>query len=122
MANIGVVGAGYVGLVTSACLANLGHTVVCVEINEERLNALQQEQIPIYEPGLAEMVIRSHREGRLSFTNAASEMVPEADFIFLAVNTPPSADGTADTSYVFAAVDSILEHAHPGQIIVVKST
>ncbi len=120
--SVTVIGAGYVGLVTSACLAELGHTVVCVEINPLRLAMLERGEIPIYEPGLEELVRRHRTDGRLTFTDDYTVAIPAADFAFIAVNTPPAADGRADTSFVFSAADAILAHARPGLIIVTKST
>ncbi|MBI3961278.1 MAG: UDP-glucose/GDP-mannose dehydrogenase family protein [Deinococcus sp.] len=122
MSTVSVIGAGYVGLVTAACLAELGHTVVGVEIDPRRLSALQRGAVPIHEPGLSELVARHHSTGRLSFTNAYTAAIPGSEFVFITVNTPSGPDGQADTGYVYAAVRSVLEHARPGLILVMKST
>jgi UDPglucose 6-dehydrogenase len=121
-ARISVIGAGYVGLVTSACLADLGHTVTCVEIDPERLAQLKQGQVPIYEPGLDEMVARNRLAGRLLFTADHAAAVQDAAIAFIAVNTPPGPDGQADTSFVFSAARAVIAHAAPGLIVVTKST
>jgi len=122
MSNVCIAGAGYVGLVTGACLAELGHTVVCLETDPRRSCALNRGELPIHEPGLSALVARQRRAGRLTFTDHYGQAVPPAEFAFIAVHTPPSENGQADPSFVFAAVRSLLEHARPGLIIVVKST
>ena len=121
-AKIAVLGAGYVGLVTGACLADLGHGVTCVEIDPERLARLERGEVPIYEPGLDEVVARNREVGRLAFTADHAAAVRDAAFAFIAVNTPPDPDGQADTSFVCAAARSVIAHAAPGLIIVIKST
>jgi len=121
-AKIVVLGAGYVGLVTGACLADLGHVVTCVEIDPERLARLDRGEVPIYEPGLDEIVVRNRTAGRLAFTAEHAAAVRDAAFAFVAVNTPPSLDGQADTSFVFAAARSVIAHAAPGLVLVIKST
>lgn len=122
MSRVSVVGAGYVGLVTAACLAKLGHEVTCVEIDPRRLRRLELGQIPFHEPGLAPLVQRYCSIGRLAFTEDYAESVGKSEFVFIAVNTPPRPDGEADTGYVFAAARSALEHARQDAAIVVKST
>jgi UDPglucose 6-dehydrogenase len=121
-ANIGVIGAGYVGLVTSACLAELGHTVTCVEIDRDRLARLERGEMPIHEPGLDRLVERNRQAGRLAFSRDHSAALKDVEFAFVSVNTPPSADGQADVSFVFAAVRSILDHAGADVTVVTKST
>ena len=121
-ARIAVIGAGYVGLVTSACLANLGHAVTCVEIDPERLARLERGEVPIYEPGLDEIVTHNRLAGRLAFTADHAAAIQDAAFAFVAVNTPPGLDGQADTSFVFAAARAIIAHAAPGLVLVTKST
>lgn len=122
MARVSILGAGYVGLVTGAGLAELGHDVVCVESAPERLAVLERGDISIHEPGLSTLIDRHRASGRLRFTGEYARAIPAAEFVFIAVNTPAGPDGAADTTYVFAAVGSMLEHGHAGQIIVTKST
>ncbi|HET7376298.1 MAG TPA: 2-dehydropantoate 2-reductase N-terminal domain-containing protein, partial [Anaerolineae bacterium] len=106
MKNIAVVGVGYVGLVTGTCLADLGHRVVCLDVNAERVENLKKAIMPIYEPGLEEIVRRNMHAGRLSFTTSYAEAVngtsPDqaAEFVFIAVGTPSAVDGKADLDYV----------------------
>ena len=121
MSNVSVIGAGYVGLVTSACLAQLGHSVACLEIDRTRLSMLRRGKLPIHEPGLHQLIDDQRRAGRLIFTEDYSAAIPNSEFVFIAVNTPPKSDGHADTSFVFAAVRSVLEHAGPEATIVIKS-
>ncbi|MGH3089718.1 MAG: UDP-glucose dehydrogenase family protein [Rubrobacteraceae bacterium] len=98
--KVGVVGSGYVGLVTGACLANLGNRVTCVDIDEKRVEGLRRGVMPIFEPGLEEMVVRGLGAGRLSFTTELPEVARESDIVFIAVSTPPDEDGSADLSNV----------------------
>lgn len=122
MRRICVVGVGYVGLVTGACFADLGNQVICLDIAEERIEKLKRGEMPIYEPGLTEIVARNVAAGRLAFTTQYSDAVPDAYFIFIAVNTPPSTDGEADLQYVRAAAESISQVLTNYAIIVNKST
>ncbi len=122
MKQITVVGVGYVGLVTGTCLADLGNRVVCLDINEERIEGLKQGIMPIYEPGLEEMVRRNVKAGRLSFTTSYEEALREAEFVFIAVGTPEGVDGEADLRYVRMAARSIAEVMDHPMIIVNKST
>jgi UDPglucose 6-dehydrogenase len=122
MRKICVVGIGYVGLVTGACFADLGNQVTCLDIAEERIEKLQRGEMPIYEPGLEEIVARNVAAGRLTFTTEYAQAVPGAHFIFIAVNTPPSADGEADLQYVRMAAESISQVLSNYAIIVNKST
>lgn len=94
--NIAVVGTGYVGLVSGTCFAEMGVNVTCVDVNEKKITRLLQGQIPIYEPGLEEMVLRNHREGRLNFTTDITTCLDNVDVVFSAVGTPPDEDGSAD--------------------------
>lgn len=103
--NVGVVGAGYVGLVTGACLAHVGHRVACVDKNEARVAELEEGRVPIYEPGLEELVVRSRK--RLSFTTDLPGVVRNSDVLFIAVDTPPGEDGSADLSSVGAVARSV---------------
>ncbi len=122
MKNITVIGAGYVGLVTGVCFADLGNRVVCVDINEQRIEDLNRGVMPIYEPGLEELVARNVQAGRLSFTLSYAEGLEEAEFVFIAVGTPEGVDGEADLRYVRMASRSIAEVMDHPMIIVNKST
>ncbi|HIE39326.1 MAG TPA: UDP-glucose/GDP-mannose dehydrogenase family protein [Anaerolineales bacterium] len=122
MRNIAVVGVGYVGLVTGACFADLGNRVICLDINEEKIEGLKQGIMPIYEPGLEELVKRNVRAGRLSFTTSYAEALKEAEFAFIAVGTPEGVDGEADLRYVRMAAESIADTLNHPLIIVNKST
>ncbi len=117
-----MIGTGYVGLVTGTCFADSGNEVTCVDIDADKVERLKQGEIPIYEPGLSEMVHRSVKGGRLKFTTDVSEAVPGADCVFLAVGTPQSDDGAADLKYIFAAAESIAPHLDEDAVVVVKST
>jgi len=122
MKNITVIGVGYVGLVTGACLADLGNRAVCVDINEQKIKGLKQGVMPIYESGLEELVARNTRAGRLSFTTSYAEGLKEAEFVFIAVGTPEGVDGEADLRYVRMAARSIAEVMEHPITIVNKST
>jgi UDPglucose 6-dehydrogenase len=121
MAQLAVVGAGYVGLVTAACLSKMGHRVICVEVSESRLNGLAAGELPISEPGLAELVQEQMRDRRLEFTGNYAG-IAESEFIFIAVPTPSRGDGSADTRHVLQAIESLIPHVRPATVIVVKST
>src|SRR3990167_7084449 len=101
--NITVIGAGYVGLVTGACFAELGNHVTCVDVNEQRVKNLQQGIMPIYEPGLDAMVSTNMSQGRLQFVTSLSQVSAEPQVIFIAVGTPSDKDGSADITYVLEA-------------------
>jgi len=120
--NIAVIGVGYVGLVTGACFADLGNRVVCLDINEERIENLKKGIMPIYEPGLEELVERNVKAGRLSFTTSYAEAIRDAEFAFIAVGTPEGVDGEADLRYVRMAAESIADVLDHPIIIVNKST
>jgi UDPglucose 6-dehydrogenase len=105
--RIAVIGTGYVGLVTGTCLAESGNDVVCVDNNPKKVEILNDNRIPIYEPGLLELVVRNKREGRLSFTTDLQSAVRAARLIFIAVGTPQSDAGDADLTAVFAVADAI---------------
>lgn len=120
--KITIFGTGYVGLVSGTCLAEVGHTVVCVDIDQHKIDSLQKGQIPIYEPGLENLVIENSQSGRLSFTSNISEGVEFGDVIFIAVGTPPKEDGTADLGYVLDVAKTIGTHMQASKIIVGKST
>lgn len=122
MKNIAVVGVGYVGLVTGVCLADLGNRVVCVDIDEKKVDKLNQGQMPIYEPGLEDLVERNVRAGRLTFTTSYAEGLEDAEFVFIAVGTPEGVDGEADLKYVRMAARSIAEEMDHPMVIVNKAT
>ncbi len=122
MKNIAVIGVGYVGLVSGACFADLGNRVICLDINTERIANLKQNILPIYEPGLEELVERNVKAGRLSFTTSYAEAIQEAEFVFIAVGTPSDVDGQADLRYVRMATESIADVMDHPLIIVNKST
>lgn len=120
--RIAVVGTGYVGLVTGTCFADSGNDVTCVDIDEAKVRALQNGDIPIYEPGLSDLVRRNHAAGRLSFTTELAEAAEFADVIYLAVGTPPAADGSADLSALWAVADALAPCMNHDAIVVTKST
>lgn len=122
MKNISVVGVGYVGLVTGACFADLGNRVVALDIDQERIAGLKRGEMPIYEPGLEELVERNVLAGRLSFTTSYAEAMSEAEFVFIAVGTPEGVDGEADLKHVRSAAISIAESMVQPCIVVNKST
>lgn len=119
---IGVVGAGYVGLTTAACLSHLGHRVVCADVDEERVASLRSGVIPIVEDGLGELVAAGVADGRLRFEVGAEAAAKEADVVFLCVPTPQSADGGADLRYIEVAAGQIAGVLRPGALVVNKST
>jgi len=120
--KVAMIGTGYVGLVSGACFADLGHHVTCVDTDAAKIAKLRRAEIPIYEPGLEDIVARSVEAGRLSFTMDATGAVPSCDAIFICVGTPPREDGDADLSYVYAAAQGIAAHLKGYTVIVDKST
>ena len=100
--NISVIGTGYVGLVTGTCFAEMGHNVICVDIDEKKINNLKNGILPIYEPGLEELVHSNFKAGRLAFTTSIEEGASNASIHFIAVGTPPDADSAADLQFVLA--------------------
>lgn len=120
--NVTIFGTGYVGLVTGACLADMGHHVLCVDVDEKKVEGLRRGVIPIYEPGLDSIVTANVAAGQLSFTTSAAEGVAHADIQFIAVGTPPDEDGSADLKYVLAVATSVAEHMQSPKVIVNKST
>lgn len=120
--NVAVIGTGYVGLVSGACLAELGHHVTCVDVDPQKIEKLRQGVMPIFEPGLEETVKRNVANGRLTFTSDYASAVPNADFISIAVGTPSAADGSADLAYVYAAAEEIGKHIKKYVVIADKST
>jgi UDPglucose 6-dehydrogenase len=122
MANITVVGVGYVGLVTGACLADLGNQVICINRNQEKSDNLREGILPIYEPGLEEIVRRNIEAGRLCFTTLWDEAMADAELVFIAVGTPTGTEGEADLAHVNVSTEEIARRIHKPVIIVNKST
>ncbi|AUM13447.1 UDP-glucose dehydrogenase family protein [Ketobacter alkanivorans] len=120
--KITVFGTGYVGLVTGACLADVGHNVVCVDIDQAKIDKLKQGLIPIFEPGIEDVVKRCVSEGTLNFTTSAAEGVAHGTVQFIAVGTPPDEDGAADLQYVVAVAKTIGQHMTDYKVVVDKST
>jgi UDPglucose 6-dehydrogenase len=120
--RIAVIGTGYVGLVAGTCLAESGNSVVCLDIDEAKIRKLREGHVPIYEPGLEELLRRNVHDGRLAFTTSYAEAIPRAQVIFIAVGTPPGENGGADLRYVLAAAKSIAQHLTDYAVIVDKST
>ena len=117
-----IFGTGYVGLVTGTCLAEVGHDVVCVDIDAAKVEGLNNGVIPIYEPGLTPMVKANHAAGRLRFTTDAAQAIAHGGIVFIAVGTPPDEDGSADLKYVLSVARTIGEHLHKPAVVVDKST
>ncbi|WP_312518555.1 UDP-glucose/GDP-mannose dehydrogenase family protein [Anaerospora sp.] len=120
--DIAVIGTGYVGLVTGTCFAEIGHNVYCVDIDESKINNLNQGIIPIYEPGLEELVRKNYRDGRLKFTTDFEEAIQHSLFVFIAVGTPPGEDGSADLSHVLSVAKQVGAIINGYKVIVNKST
>jgi UDPglucose 6-dehydrogenase len=120
--NIAIVGTGYVGLVSGTCFAEMGINVTCVDINEVKINNLLNGNIPIYEPGLEEMVLRNYNEGRLHFTTDLASCLNDMDIIFSAVGTPPDEDGSADLHYVLEVARTVGKNMNKYLVLVTKST
>lgn len=120
--NIAVVGTGYVGLVSGTCFSEMGVNVTCVDVDKAKIEALQNGRVPIYEPGLSEMVIRNQREGRLSFTTSLADCIDNVEVVFSAVGTPPDEDGSADLKYVLAVAKTFGETIKKYTVLVTKST
>ena len=120
--NITVVGTGYVGLVVGACLAETGNDVICADVDQKKIDGLKRNVLPIYEPGLEDLVERNQSQGRLTFTTDVASAVGRADVIFIAVGTPPDEDGSADLRHVLAVGEVIGRHATREIVVVTKST
>jgi UDPglucose 6-dehydrogenase len=120
--NISVVGTGYVGLVTGTCFAEMGNSVICVDIDEKKVENLKKGIIPIYEPGLEKMVLKNHENGSLNFTTNIKEALDKSDICFIAVGTPMGEDGSADLQYVLAVAEAIGENMSHHMYIIDKST
>lgn len=120
--NIAVVGTGYVGLVSGACFAETGAVVTCVDIDKDKVERLIRGEIPIYEPGLDELVLKNIKAGRLKFTTSLADILNEQEVVFSAVGTPPDEDGSADLKYVLQVAQTIGEHLNRHLVVVTKST
>ena len=120
--KISIIGSGYVGLVSGAGLAEAGHTVVCMDVDEDRIEKLRRGESPIYEPGLDEMLTDNSERGRLAFTASMEEAVNHAQAVMIAVGTPPSEDGSADLSHVLAVASEIGKYLTKPMLVIVKST
>src|SRR5438067_1080399 len=118
--RISVVGTGYVGLVTGACLAHLGHAVTCMDIDGEKIRRLRSGEVPIYEPELESLVGEQASAGRLCFVETYAEAIPGAEAVFICVGTPSLPDGQADTSAVEAAARSLGEHLGPDYCVIIN--
>ena len=120
--NIAIVGTGYVGLVSGTCFAEMGVNVTCVDIDEKKIERLRHGEVPISEPGLDEMVLRNHREGRLHFTTRLEDVIDDVEVVFSAVGTPPDEDGSADLQYVLAVARTFGRCIKKYTVLVTKST
>lgn len=120
--RVSVAGTGYVGLVTGVCLAEIGHRVTCVDIDEQKIAKLTQGISPIYEPGLEELMKKNHEAGRLDFSTDSAQAYGESDVIFIAVGTPENEDGSANLTYVNAAAEQIAKLLKKDVVVAVKST
>jgi UDPglucose 6-dehydrogenase len=120
--HVAVIGSGYVGLVAGACFAETGNDVMCVDVDERKIAKLKNSEVPIYEPGLEDMVRRNQAEGRLRFTTDLDEAVRASRVVFIAVGTPPGEDGSADLQHVLAVAKGIGRHMDGPKVIVTKST
>ena len=117
-----MIGTGYVGLVSGACFSDLGNNVWCADKDEDKISMLNNNEIPLYEPGLKEIVIKNYNVGRLKFTTDISNAIKSSDIIFICVGTPTKRDGSADLKYVYAAASEISKNINKFKIIVNKST
>ena len=120
--NIAIAGTGYVGLVSGTCFAEMGINVTCVDIDENKIERLKNGEIPIYEPGLEEMVLKNVSAGRLKFTTDLKNVLDDVDVVFSAVGTPPDEDGSADLKYVLAVAKTFGQNINKYTIMVTKST
>jgi UDPglucose 6-dehydrogenase len=120
--NLTIIGSGYVGLVTGACLADIGNDVFCLDLDQRKIDVLNSGGVPIHEPGLQEIIARNRKAGRLKFSTDAAAAVAHGDIQFIAVGTPSDEDGSADLQYVLAAARNIGRHMTGFKVIVDKST
>lgn len=119
--NIAIVGTGYVGLVSGTCFAEMGVNVTCVDVDQNKIDRLLEGEIPIYEPGLTDLVQRNFKEGRLNFTTNFRSVLNDVDIVFSAVGTPPDEDGSADLQYVLAVAKEFGQNIKKYTILVTKS-
>jgi len=117
-----IIGTGYVGLVTGACFAEMGHHVICLDTDENKISGLKRGELPFFEPGLSEIVLRNSSSGRLSFTTEYKSAIQESDLLFIAVSTPSTEDGSCDLTYVLSAAREIGRHMNGYKIVINKST
>ncbi len=120
--KIVMIGTGYVGLVTGTCFAETGNDVTCIDIDEDKIEGLRRGEIPIYEPGLTELVLRNTQAGRLQFTSDYAEAVPTAKCVFICVGTPQGDDGSANLNGLWAVCESLAPHLDPQTVVITKST
>ncbi len=120
--KITMIGTGYVGLVTGTCFAESGNEVTCVDIDEAKIEGLRNGKIPIYEPGLTELVLRNSKSGRLKFSTSYEEAIPDADCVFIAVGTPQAEDGSANLNGIWAVAKSLAPHLSDDVVVIIKST
>ncbi len=120
--KLAIIGSGYVGLVSGTCFAEIGHKVVCVDNDLKKIKSLQNGKLPIFEPGLENLLHKNVKEKRLFFTNSIAESIENADLAFIAVGTPPRSDGSADLSYVENVARNIAVHLKKYLVVVEKST
>ena len=120
--QIAVIGSGYVGLVTGACFAEFGDDVICVDVDAKKIADLSHGKSPIYEPGLEQLIQKNLQAGRLRFTSDLASAVKDAAVVFIAVGTPPKADGSADLSFVDNAAREIAQNLHTYKVVAMKST
>ena len=120
--NIAVIGSGYVGLVSGTCFAEMGNKVTCVDIDQKKIQKLEEGIIPIFEPGLEQMVLKNVKDKNLFFTTNLGDAISDAEIVFIAVGTPMGDDGSADLQYVLAVAKSIGETMQKRLIVVDKST
>ena len=120
--KVTVFGIGYVGLVQAAVMAEVGHDVVCIDIDQHKVDQLKDGHIPIFEPGLTPLVRSNYEAGRVDFTTDAARGVEHGDVLFIAVGTPPDEDGSADLKYVLAVAETIATHMTSHKIVINKST
>ncbi|MBT7818840.1 MAG: UDP-glucose/GDP-mannose dehydrogenase family protein, partial [Chloroflexi bacterium] len=122
MKQIAVIGVGYVGLVTAACFSDLGNKVIAMDISDEKVKGLKRGEMPIYEPGLEELVERNVNAGRITFTTSIEEALEGSEYVFICVGTPSGVDGEADLNYVESAAKAIAENMTAPIIVINKST
>ena len=120
--NIAVVGTGYVGLVAGACFAETGNDVICVDVNEKKIELLKNGEVPIFEPGLTDLVESNYKAGRLQFSTSLKDAVERSEVIFIAVGTPQDEDGSADLTHVLSVARGIGDAMNAPKVIVDKST